>query len=322
VTAAAAAALTWAIANLVVGIRVRTMAISAAVCVAVGLVWLAAPGESPGPTEQGMALANRVVLFYALSAVCFVLVAWRLTASHSGRRALSIESLAVAMAGVIAGRTAVSTSTGDVLVGSGLVCEHYRRVDCAVALYTEAGRRDPSDERAFTRLVRVRIEEAESAAAAGRRDELFQDAADQLRRAFSADPFDYHHARNRGSLERRWAQRLPPPDRARHLEEAERWYAAATALAPSAADLWAEWANLKLERRLPDEALPRLERSAALGGGAEVSTLCDLLLRVIGIDVARTGGLAQAAVTLRERGYPLLAERYDTRASAASAAVR
>jgi tetratricopeptide (TPR) repeat protein len=220
-------------------------------------------------------------------------VAWRLTAIHGGRRALSIESLAVAMAAVIAGRAAVSTSIGDVLVGSGLVCEQHRRVDCAVALYTEAGRRDRSDQRTFTRLARVRIEEADSAAGASRRDELFQDAADQLKRAFSADPFAYHHARNRGSLERRWAQRLPPLDRARHLEEAERWYAAATALAPSSPALWAEWANLKLERRLPDDALPRLERSAALGGGDEVSTLCDFLLRVIGIDVVRSDGLAR-----------------------------
>jgi tetratricopeptide (TPR) repeat protein len=299
----------------VAGGRVRNVAIGAAVCVAAAVVWMATPGDPIGPIAQGTALTGRVVTFYVLSALLFVLIAWRLMAIHRGARALSIASLAIAIAAVIAGRAAVSISAGDVLVGAGHVCEQQGRGDCAVALYAEAARHDPSDERAFTRLARVRIEEADSPAGASRRDALLQDASDLLGRAFAADPFEYHNARNRGSLERRWAQRLPLADRARHLEEAERWYAAATTLAPSASDLWAEWANLKLERRLPDEALPRLERAAALGGGAEVAALCDLLLRMIGIDIARSGGLAQAAVMLRERGYPLLAALYATRAT-------
>jgi hypothetical protein len=257
-----------------------------------------------------------------LSAASFVLVTWRLTPLPLRRRVLLLESVGIVIAAAVAGPAAIHRSETDVLIGSAGVCERKGDVDCAVALYTEVGRRDGSDERAFTRLARVLADAANSPAGANRRDELFRNAADQLARAWSTDPFDYHHARNRGSVERMWARSLPPPGRAPHLEEADRWYAAAVALAPSSPTLWAEWANLKLERRRPDEALPLLEQSAALGVTNETSVLCDVLLRATGIDIERPGGFAQAAATLQERSYPRLAELYAKRAAATAGAHR
>ena len=63
------------------------------------------------------------------------------------------------------------------------------------------------------------------------------------------------------------------------------------------------------QRRLTAGRLARLALAVVIG-----------IVLGLGIDVARSGGLTQAAVTLRQRGYPLLAERYTSRAAAASAA--
>ena len=68
-----------------------------------------------------------------------------------------------------------------------------------------------------------------------------------------------------------------------------------------------------MERNRFDEALPLLEQSAALGVTNETSVLCDVLLRVTGIDVEVPGGPALATAALRERNAPWLAALYATR---------
>jgi hypothetical protein len=146
------------------------------------------------------------------------------------------------------------------------------------------------------------------------REALFRQGADELTRASAINPFDYHYPRNRGALERTWAARLSSPgEQAPHLEEADRAYAAAAALAPAARLLWAEWANLKLERDRADEALPLLEHAAELGAVREVAILGDLYLGTIGIDVQSPGGMARAAGEFGARGFPHLADAYRRR---------
>jgi tetratricopeptide (TPR) repeat protein len=221
----------------------------------------------------------------------------------------------VVLVSVLAARAAVAVSTADVRLGVARSCEQQRDLSCAVSLYT-ASRGDHSDTRPSIRLAALLAGEAETAGVE-RRDQLFRQAAAALTRAWSDDPFDYDHARNRGALERRWARRLPPGDRAPHLAEADRWYASAAGLAPAAPLLWEEWANLALERRRPDEALPRLERALALGLKTnEASTLADAWLRTTGIAADERQGFAEAVEEFRRRGYPKLAGLYAARAAA------
>lgn len=306
-------AVTWCVAAIVLDLRIRTAIGCAAIGLMVAVVWSGAPDVATGPVAHAFSLAGRMPVFAMIAATFFVLATWRLTPLPVQRRLLLLESMAILMAAAFAGPAAVHRSETDVLLGSAGECERKGDIDCAIALYADIGRRDVSDDRAFMRFGRLLADAADAPAGANQRDELFRRAADQLARAWSADPFEYHHARNRGSVERMWARSLPQAGRAPHLEEADRWYAAAAELAPSAATLLAEWANLKMERNRFDEALPLLEQSAALGVTNETSVLCDVLLRVTGIDVEVPGGLALATAALRERNAPWLAALYATR---------
>jgi tRNA1(Val) A37 N6-methylase TrmN6 len=65
------------------------------------------------------------------------------------------------------------------------------------------------------------------------------EARDALARARSVDPYEYHHPRNLAALQRRWARASPPDERRVHLDEADGFYGAATAMAPEAGTLWA-----------------------------------------------------------------------------------
>ena len=183
----------------------------------------------------------------------------------------------------------------------------------AVLLYAVVALFEATDDRRLVQQAQA-IVAAADAADSTRRGPLMQAAARQLERAWSVNPYDYHHARNRASLERRWAGMLPAAERAPHLAEAEWWYAAAVDLAPSAPLVWEEWANLALESRLPFDALPRLDRSAALGlETSELLVLGDAALGAIGVDIAGPSGTARAIEVLRSRGYAHLADRYDRR---------
>jgi hypothetical protein len=409
-------ALTWGIANLIVGMRRRGLIISAVTAAGVALVWLAFPTAATSPIGQADALATRMTGFYAIAAMLLVAVTWclsrtliappesvagppdqppprlrrseasakaeggrharrsrdirsmvgrasppqgtrritpasnvqdvgsvrlqpdprgdrlpayaegsgeaRRSALRARRRqpelgvtAFALRAVPVVLVSVLAARAAVAVSTADVRLGVARSCEQQRDLSCAVSLYT-ASRGDRSDTRPSIRLAALLAGEAETAGVE-RRDQLFRQAAAALTLAWSDDPFDYDHARNRGALERRWARRLPPGDRAPHLAEADRWYASAAGLAPAAPLLWEEWANLALERRRPDEALPRLERALALGLKTnEASTLADAWLRTTGIAADERQGFAEAVEEFRRRGYPKLAGLYAARAAA------
>jgi hypothetical protein len=333
------ATLTWGVANLILGVQRRSLIISAVAAACVALGWLAVPTTATSPIAQAAAFATRVVALYVISATLLVVAAWYLSrrfaaaaagGHHMRERArdlrgvqrqpdrrtamIAVNVLPIAIVSLIVARAAVAVSTADVRLGVARSCEQQRDLSCAASLYM-TGRDDRSDTRPPTRLADLLIGEADSAGVE-RRDQLFRQAAAQLAFAWSVDPFDYDQARNRGALERQWALRLPPGDRAAHLEEADRWYAAAAGLAPAASRLWEEWANLALERRRPDEALPRLERALSLGAKRnDARTLGDAWLRASGIAADEPGGFARAVEEFRKRGYPELAGLYATRAA-------
>lgn len=313
------AGVAWAIAAVLVGGGMPTLAVSAAVGLATTLAWSALRGTANGAIMQGLELAGRVDGLYLAAAACFATLVWQLAARRS---VWSIAWVGVVAAALVAGRTAITVSAADVLVGAAHVCEEHGDLDCAVAEYAEAARRDPHDERAFARSARVLVRQAELQTGEAPRDALFEQAVEQLARAWAVDPFDYHNARNRGGLERGWARLVSPAGRERHLEEADRAYGSASGLAPSARTLWAEWANLKLERGRPTEALERLEHAAELGAAVEAASVGDALLGVMGIDVNAPGGLARAAGELRARGCPRLADLYMARSVAGGGAER
>lgn len=315
-------AATWALAVLALGLRARAAAISAAVWVSMALLWQGTAAAVGGSPTQAQALADRPSVFAILAAAAFALASWRLMGPSLWRWTALVEGAAVAIAVAIAGPPALQRSEADVLIGSARVCERQGDVACAMALDAEVDRRGHADERSLTQAARLLADQAMSPAAASRRDELFGMATTRLERAWAIDAVDYQSARNRGSVERMWASSLPAPGRAPHLAEADRWYAAATALAPSAPPLWEEWANLKLEQRRPDDALPLLERAVTLGATGRTMVMCDVVLRVAGIDVDTPGGLARAEAMLRERRYGRLADLYAQRAAEAGRVLR
>jgi tetratricopeptide (TPR) repeat protein len=217
-------------------------------------------------------------------------------------------------------RTAVRTSLADVLVGVGRACEARRDYVCAAAVFDGALENDAGSARSLTGSARALAAQAESATSVDERNRHFAEAARRLAEASSADPFDYHHPRNEGSIERRWARRLPANDRAPHLAKADRAYAEALARAPAAAPIWVEWANVSVEQRRVNEALDKLERAAALGRTSDTTIVCDALLPAVGVDVHEARGLHAAETALRARGLPHLADIYASRATGGSLA--
>src|SRR6185503_7487820 len=135
----------------------------------------------------------------------------------------------------------------------------------AMALYRQAGERNPSNARAFTLLADALMSRADAAADTAERSALFKEANDALARARVADPFEYHHPRNLAALYRRWARVSAAEVRQGYQDEADRYYRAAADLAPNSGMLWAEWANLDAERGRMTDAFAKLDRAASLG---------------------------------------------------------
>ena len=80
----------------------------------------------------------------------------------------------------------------------------------------------------------------------------------------SRNPRDPFAPRNLASLHRIHARTADEPSRVRSLATADEMYMRAVALAPDLPALWSEWANVKLERGLFNEAAETLQQALAL----------------------------------------------------------
>jgi hypothetical protein len=306
----AIAATTWALAVVIIGVDAGRIVRSLIAWLAVVLVWLLWR-DSPGATSSfaaAVALAGRLPLFYVLAAVTMVMTALARQRHWSSAIAVSV------IAGSIVGGYAIRVTSADLLMPS---AARLRESDgaAAIALYREAGGRNPSNARVFTQLADALMLQAEGIPEAPLRNARFKEASDALARAAVADPFEYHHPRNLAALHRRWARASAPNDRRAHQDDADRYYRAAAELAPDSGVLIAEWANLDAERGQMNDALARLDRAASLGAEREAAAIGDAIMRAERQDISNADLLRRASIELKERGYPALAALYARRAA-------
>ena len=311
----ALAATSLLLAQLVAGGRGRSLAIAVAAILVFAAVWLSI-GGTPGPLDQHWRAADtRIATLAATMAAALALLAWQLASKPSSARA-TIGILAGATATAAFGFFAVHTSMVEVVLAAAGACEERGDLACARAGYQHVLAVDDSDPRALTRLARTLMRQADAIGSPGLRQELYDTAAASFTRAALVDPFDYHHPRNRGALERRLARQSLAAERTRHLAIADSAYADAIALAPTNPTLWMERANLDLEEQRPDDALRTLERAATLGASPDTTMLVgDAVLAGLSIDVGTRGGAQAAASALRTRGLDRLAALYAARGS-------
>jgi hypothetical protein len=134
----------------------------------------------------------------------------------------------------------------------------------AAQFYEQAAQWQPDDAEYRVEAGRMFMERA--------RVELSPDARrEYLRRALLAfdlarrkSPLDGQYVRLLALTQHLSAQLAPPQDRKAHLDEAERLYGEAVAIAPRSASLWEEWGAFAAARGEHDTARARLTRSISL----------------------------------------------------------
>lgn len=97
------------------------------------------------------------------------------------------------------------------------------------------------------------------------RDSLYRASQVALDEAYKISPLNTDHSANLGRLYRFWAEvSANPDDRAKRLDESDKWYANALQLSPNAAHLWTEWGlTLEAQGRI-DDALAKYDHATYL----------------------------------------------------------
>ncbi|MBA3534123.1 MAG: O-antigen ligase family protein [Ardenticatenales bacterium] len=159
--------------------------------------------------------------------------------------------------------TNLNISRADVFSKQGFGHESNRQWDAAEILYKEALRLQPDEDRYFLNMGRTLMEKARTLSDnIQQRDLYLQEARAILERAQNTNPLNTDHTRNLASLHRAWAGMISDPTaRAQHLDTADGYYERAVQLSPNNAALWNDWASLKAEQGLYDEAIIKLEQS-------------------------------------------------------------
>jgi hypothetical protein len=257
------------------------------------LMWVAHAGP--------MQAAWSVALFFGVAAAGAVLAGggaasqpiWPIAAVLTAAAWLVTISVTPARADLIARTAAAAAAEG--------------RLADAVALEAERVELTPESDEAWSALGRAHLEAARIDRVS--QQQKFDAASAALARARMLNPQNWIHARNQASAERVRAQ-IDPTNRAAHLEAAAIFLGEASALAPRAGRVWAEWGNVDAERGRLTDAFAKLDKAVTLDAAHDARAVSDAILRATGVDVLSDDGRMRAAADLERAGFRALAEVY------------
>ncbi|MFI5366373.1 MAG: tetratricopeptide repeat protein [Candidatus Binatia bacterium] len=166
--------------------------------------------------------------------------------------------------------TNLDSSRADSFNKLGRYYEVKGQLDAAGAMYEEAMRLQPAEERYAVNLSSVLMEKARgpSRDTQPEREEYLKRGLAMLQRALADNPLNPHHPRNLARLYRLWAAVVDDPGRrARYVVQAETSYQEATQRSPHNAALWDEWATLYLEQGQVEAGVAKLDQSLRVDPG-------------------------------------------------------
>jgi len=136
----------------------------------------------------------------------------------------------------------------------------------AIAVYDRAIQLAPNEDFYYLFLGRAYLEHAKTLTDSEERENLFAQAARDLKRAQELNPLNTDHTANLGRLYSLWASISDDPQvRLERAETSDRYFSQALTLSPNNARLWGEWAILYMNSLdQPDRAFQLLERALAL----------------------------------------------------------
>ncbi|HXQ20740.1 MAG TPA: O-antigen ligase family protein [Candidatus Acidoferrales bacterium] len=164
----------------------------------------------------------------------------------------------------------LSGSRADTYNKLGGFYEGKGQLDAADALYEEAVRLQPYEERYAVNQSGVLMEKARSPSSPTPqlREESLRRGLALLQRAIADNPLNPHHPRNLARLYRLWAAvSADPAQRARYGTQAHEYYEQATQRSPHNASLWDEWATLYFDQRQIETGVAKLEQSLRVDPG-------------------------------------------------------
>ena len=218
-------------------------------------------------------LANHITVFYVGVLGWMFSVAAGLTAFEarterwwSGRWQVLLAPALAVLAFLFLVQTNLNEVRADILYKQAWLGYHQpRRYDAAIAVYKQTLRLRPDQDYYYLFLGKAYLEQAQSVANTGEREQLLEQARRTLERARELNPLNPDHTANLARLYQTWGRmERDPAKRKEVLEKALEYHQQAVRLAPNAAHLYNEWAmTLDLLGRY-DEALEKLEYSRSL----------------------------------------------------------
>jgi len=292
---------TWLFAALVVAIDVpysesaaRRACTRVRACIAMSLpVWLVftviyvtwlnwRPGGDSTIDEVlrvGAHVADSVLILYGFVFIVIALITaaavrrdWplRMALNRAGGWRCGVYAMLLFAAALVIVRSNLNVSRANVFAKETEFYAHERRWDAARLVAEEALRLAPVADHYATELVQALTELAQQTPPnePQQRGGLLAQAFAVAQRAEQTNPLNADHARNLARLHRLWADLLTDSvEKSRHVEETDRWYAAAVKLSPNDAALWNEWALLYLEQEDLVKALVILDESLRIDPG-------------------------------------------------------
>ncbi|HVN87509.1 MAG TPA: O-antigen ligase family protein [Candidatus Binatia bacterium] len=282
-------------------------------------VWDASGSQAPVEVAIAHA-ANRISFCYVFVFVAIVGYAlWRFRHA-SGQRAHHIRRLSacvVPVGGALAALivwTNLNASRADVFSREGTLFD--QRGDGAAAFfgYSEAARLQPKQDWYATNLGRFLIVVAAGtpASAGQRRNQYLERARIELERARALNPQYPDHSRNLARLHRAWAGFAADAGaRARHVDQANAFYAETAHFVPKDVELLNEWAGMFVDLHEPAKALALLDRS--LGSGRATASAYALRAQLRLESEQTEQALADCQTALDLDPYSLLSARVKAR---------
>jgi O-antigen ligase len=155
----------------------------------------------------------------------------------------------------------------DILYKTGLQFDDQRQPALAIPVYQDAIRVAQQQDFYYLFLGRAYLNATAAMTDTAQRDDVMQQAEQQLLEAQALNPLNTDHSANLARLNRQWAVLTQdnPAARAARASESNGYYAQALSLSPNNAGLWNEWAILSFQvLEDPPSAQEKLDRSFAL----------------------------------------------------------
>jgi tetratricopeptide (TPR) repeat protein len=162
----------------------------------------------------------------------------------AGAAALAVGSVVVAL---VAATTNLRVIQADIAFKLAEPFTRGNQWPVAISIYNRANQMAPTEDYYYLFLGRAYLEHAKTITDAAERENLINQAAEDLKKAQAINPLNTDHTANLARLYSLWASYVPDTaDKQAKASASDEYFSRAVALSPNNARLWSEWALLYL----------------------------------------------------------------------------